>query len=143
MFGSKQRGFLDIVGLGLSVLGFGLQVDAASDAKDAGKEAERKEKLATEESVRRLEKERDDLLGRQKTNAARAGIDVDSRSVLEIASEAMDEYESQIELEKEIGATAARQAGLEADIAAGTALTGALQSLGSAVQYGYNIWGPD
>lgn len=100
-------------------------------ASKAAKRQQQQEAVATNEKIRRLEVEKDVISGRQKTGAAAAGVDIQSKSVLQIQRETIDEIEREKKFVRQAGAFAAESADLRGRAVAyqqyQTALTGAGQ----------------
>lgn len=118
------------VAVGSAAAGLLLGNKQRQDARAAGRTSAETEAIATEERVRRLGIERRNILGAQRTGAAAGGVDVTSKSVIEVQTETMREMSREIQFVRRAGAFAAESAELRGRAASYQGLASMLENAG-------------
>lgn len=130
----------EVLAAGLGAVGTGLDIAGAFGAKKAGKEAKKREQMATREKVRRIDRSREVTMSGARAQAGASGVRVESQSVLEYMADMASEFERERAFTKAAGASAAKLAERQGDATAMQYYGRALGSATDLLSFAYDRW---
>lgn len=124
------------VGIGAAIIGVGTSIMGTMQAKDAEDDQKASIQRAANEKVRKIKKTRDAFVGELQAAAAGSGVDVSSRSLLEVRNDSLKEFELERKFTREAGAYGVQAADMEGDRAVWQGISSAAQSISQIAQTG-------